>query len=334
MKEMPTIRDCRACYYKHNHLQQLRGFCYTVQMGSISKAAERMFLSQPSVSLQIQSLEREWNVQLFDRHGPKISLTPDGKLLYEIAQPLVKGLDRLKENFEARRDIVENGRLDIAAGESTILYILPRYIREFARLHPTIELRLHNVTGRDGLIMLRAGQVDFAAGSMVDVPDDIEYLPIFTYDPMLIVAPEHPLAQLAREDPVSPLSISLEKIAEYPLILPPRHLTTWQIVDRTFKEHGLQYQVKLEAGGWEVIKRYVELGLGASIVTSICLTGQERLISIPVKRYFPQRTYGVVLRKDKLLSPQARRFIEMMDGGFHDGHNHARGGWLLTTASS
>jgi DNA-binding transcriptional LysR family regulator len=85
----------------------------------------------------------------------------------------------------------------------------------------------------------------------------------------------------------------------------------------TFKRHGLNYQVKVEAGGWEVIKRYVELGLGTSVVTSICLTGQERLVTMPVKKYFPQRTYGVVLRKGKFLSPQARRFIEMMDPLFH-----------------
>ena len=72
-------------YYKHNRLQQLRGFCYAVQAGSISKAAERMYLSQPSVSLQIQALERELNVTLFERRGPRIRLTPEGQVLYEKA---------------------------------------------------------------------------------------------------------------------------------------------------------------------------------------------------------------------------------------------------------
>jgi DNA-binding transcriptional LysR family regulator len=232
MKRVPTIRDCRTCYYKHNRFQQLRGFCYAAETGNMSKAAERMFLSQPSVSLQIQSLERELKVQLFDRRGPKISLTPDGKLLYELALPLVHGLDMLDESFASRRDVVEKGRLDIAAGESTILYILPRFVSEFARVHPNIELKLLNVTGRDGLVMLRAGEVDFAAGSMLDLPDDILYVPIFTYDPILIAAPEHPLA--------SENGITLETIAKHPLILPPRHLTTWQMVDQVFRQAGLK----------------------------------------------------------------------------------------------
>lgn len=310
---LPRTPECKSCpirqAYKQNRLQQLRGFCYTAQSGSISKAAHRMFLRQPSVSLQIQSLEREFGVQLFERSGPKITLTAEGKLLYELASPLVEGLDTLEESFAARRDVVQKGRLDIAAGESTILYILPPFVSDFARGHPGIDLRLHNVTGRDGLAMLRAGEVDFAIGSMLDVADDIWYIPLYTFDPMLIAAPEHPLARQK--------NITLELIAQYPMILPPRHLTTWQMVDLTFKQHGLTYQVKVEAGGWEVIKRYVELGLGTSVVTSICLTGQERLVTVPVKKYFPQRTYGIVLRKGKFLSPQARRFIEMMDPLFH-----------------
>ena len=291
--------------HKHNLLQQLRGFCYAAEGGSVSKAADRMSLRQPSVSLQIQALEREFQTTLFERRGPKIDLTPDGRLLYELAAPLVEGMDSLAESFAARRDAVEVGSLDIAAGESTILYILPRFVQAFAHAHPGIDLKLHNVTGRDGLAMLRSGEVDFAVGSMLDLPDDIAYRPVFTYDPMLITAPDHPLAQ--REE------VTLEQISEHPLILPPRHLTTWRVVDLAFRQRGLAYHVKLEAGGWEVIKKYVALGLGISIVTSICLTGAEKLATFPVGEYFPQRTYGVVMRRGKFLSPQAKRFIALMD---------------------
>ena len=295
----PTAR------YKENRLQQLRGFCHAAELGSISRAAERLLLRQPSVSMQIQALEREFNTTLFERRGPKIALTPAGRVLYELASPLVEAIDSLRESFEARRNVIAGGRLDIAAGESTILYILPPFVKQFAQAYPRIQLKLHNVTGRDGLEMLRAGEVDFAVGSMIDVPEDTEYYPIFTYDPMLITARDHPLAH--KDD------LTMEDIARHPLILPPRHLTTWRVVDLVFRQHNLNYEVQLEAGGWEVIKKYVELGLGISIVTSICLTGQENLQTILLNRYFPQRTYGVVLRKGKFLSPQARRFIEMLD---------------------
>ena len=78
------------------------------------------------------------------------------------------------------------------------------------------------------------------------------------------------------------------------------------------------YTVTLEVGGWEVIKKYVELGLGVSIVSGLCLTGDEDLAVFPLGRYFPKRTYGVVLRRGKFLSPAAKRFIEMMEPSFFE----------------
>jgi DNA-binding transcriptional LysR family regulator len=294
-------------YYKRNRLQQLRGFCYAAQAQSVSKAAERVFLSQPSVSLQIQALEREFKTTLFERRGPKIVLTPDGRILYDLALPLIEQIDSLQETFSSKRSGVESGMLNIAAGESTILYILPEFVRQFAEAYPGVELKLHNVTGRDGLAMVRADECDFAVGSFMDVPEDIDYHPTFSYDPMLITAVDHPLAKRKR--------ITMEDISQYPLILPPRHLSTWRVVDLVFQQHNLAYEVKMEAGGWEVIKKYVELGLGISIVTSICLTGKENLAAISLRRYFPKRTYGVVLRSGKFLSPQAEKFIAIMHRG-------------------
>lgn len=294
--------------HKQNRLRQLRAFCHTAQTGSVSKAAERLMLSQPSVSLLIKALEKDLNVVLFERRGPRIQLTPAGQVLLEMALPLVESMDRLPDHFAARLGEVSSGVLDIAAGESTILYLLPDIVRRFTDQFPQVTVHLHNVTGRDGMTLLRGGDVDFAVGSMIDVPDDITYDPIFTYDPMLITPPDHPLAKKE--------NVTLEDISPYGLILPPRHLSTWRIVDLVFQQHGVPYEVKLEAGGWEVIKKFVELGLGISIVTSICLKGNEQLAAIPLNDYFPRRSYGIVMRKGKFLSPQASSFIEIADPNF------------------
>jgi DNA-binding transcriptional LysR family regulator len=288
-----------------HRLQKLRSFCFAAREGSFSKAAELADVSQPSISLQIQDLERELAVVLFQRRGPRISLTPDGQALYDRAWPLVNALDGLPETFRASREGLEAGWLDIAAGESTVLYILPEYVRKYATRYPHVELKLHNVTGREGLRLLRGGVVDFVVGSMIDVPEDIDYRPTFTYDPMLIAPLGHPLA--------SKRHVTIRDISHYPLILPPRHLTTWRVVDLVFQQHNVNYRVALEAGGWEVIKKYVEYGLGISIVTSICLKGDERLAAINLGRYFPQRSYGPVLRKQNPLSAAALRFLELMN---------------------
>ena len=292
-------------YYKQNRLKQLRALCHVVHTQSISKAAERMHLSQPSVSLQIKALEREMGTVLFERRGPRIALTPEGRVLYELASPLVEGIDSLPDAFAERCGSLETGEIHIAAGESTILYLLPSYVEQFASEYPGIEIRLHNVTGREGLERLRGDSVDFAVGAMFDAPSDIIYRPRFTYPTVLIAPFGHPLTAL--ED------VTLGDIAPYGLILPPRHLSTWRIVDIVFQEHKVDYKVNIEAGGWEVIKRYVARGLGVSIVSSICMTEEDRLVSIPLDTYFPSRTYGVVLRRGKYLSPAARRFLEMIE---------------------
>ena len=297
-----AVLERRDMRYQLNRMHQLRGFCYAAHNKSITRAAEQLGLSQPSVSLQIQSLEQELATQLFERRGPRIRLTREGEILLELARPLVDGLEGLDEAFATRRDSVTRGSVSIAAGGSTLQYLLPPYVKAFVREHPQIDLRLHNVTGKAGLALLRDGEVDFAVGPMLDTPSDILFHPVMTYDPMLITAPDHPLARRKR--------ITLKDIAKYPLILPPRSQSTYRFVEMVFAEHSLRHEVKLEVGGYDVIVTYVEMGLGISVVMSHCLTGKERLYTAPLGRYFPRRTYGLVFRRGRVLSPAARLFVE------------------------
>ena len=307
-----------ASYYKQNRLKQLRAFCHTAKYGSISKAATQLYLSQPSVSLQIQALERELNTLLFERRGPKIKLTPDGGTLLDISLPMVEGIDSLidslRDTFAERCGDLNSGYLNIAAGESTLLYILPKYLKRFSEVYPGVQIRLHNVTGADGLGMLRADEADFAVGSMLDSPDDLNYFPVFDFNPTLITPLDHPLAGKDH--------IALEDIAKYNLILPPRYLSTWGIVKSVFQKHNLPHTVILEAGGWAVIKRYVEIGLGISIVTDICLEKHDRLAAIPVNEHFSTKDYGIVMRSGKFISAQAKRFITLLAPDFFQRSGH------------
>src|SRR2546426_9316581 len=138
----------QAFRYKQNRLQQLRGFCAVVETGSVSKAAIRLNLTQPTVSLQVQSLERDLRAILLERRGPKIEVTFEGELLYELARPLVEGLTALDQNFEDRRNNVEQGRLEIPAGESTIHDDLPRAAQGGSAEHATISLSVDIVASR------------------------------------------------------------------------------------------------------------------------------------------------------------------------------------------
>ena len=272
----------------------------------MTDAAEQLFLSQPAISLQIRALERELDTMLFERHGPRINLTREGQELYEIARPLVEGLDTLNARFNRQmKGDLDSGEVIIAAGESTIIYLLPRLVKQFRDRYPNIHVQLRNVTGRDGLAMIRDDEVDLAIGSMLDVPSDITYRPVYSFEPALIMPLGHDLAERKR--------VTIEDIAPYGLILPPRRLTTWRMVDRVFQQHQVPFNVTLEVGGWEVIKRYVELDFGVSIVTGICLRDDDKLVAKNMSDYFPKRSYGTVMRRGKYLSAQARAFLDVAE---------------------
>jgi DNA-binding transcriptional LysR family regulator len=293
-------------YYKGNQLKQLRAFCAVAKSGKMTDAAEELFLSQPAISLQIRALERELDTVLFERHGPRINMTREGQELYEMARPLVEGLDTLNARFNRQmKGELDSGEVVIAAGESTIIYLLPQLVKLFREKYPNIHVQLRNVTGRDGLAMIRDDEVDFAIGSMLDIPSDIAYQPVYSFEPALIMPLGHPLADKE--------TVGIEDIAPFGLILPPRRLTTWRMVDRVFQQHQVPFKVALEVGGWEVIKRYVELDFGVSIVTGICLRDDDKLVARNMSAYFPKRSYGTVMRKGKFLSAQARAFLEVAE---------------------
>lgn len=263
-------------------------------------------MSQPAVSQQLQALERELGARLFERNGRRLVPTREGEALYELARPLVEGIDALPAAFRRQLAGMDAGELEIAANSSTILYLLPRIVGAFREQHPDVRLRLHNTISADGTSLLRADTVELVVGSMLDVPADLSYVPVYSFQPMLITPPDHPLATTPR--------LTLEAISQYGLILPPQRQITWRLVDLVFQQARVPYTVTLEVGGWEVIKQYVGMGMGISIVSSICLdeADVQRLAIRPLDAWFPARSYGVLVRKGKVLSTQARAFIDLI----------------------
>ena len=303
---MPRSPAAPRFSYKGSRLKPLRAFCQVARLGSVSRAAEALYLSQPAVTLQLQALEREYGQPLLERSGRRLAMTPAGEALYELARPLVEGIDGLEAAFRERLRGLGGGELHVAAGSSTILYLLPKIVAAFREAHPHVRLILHNVTGAGGLSLLRSDEVDLAVGSMLDVPADLDYAPVYRFDPMLIVPHGH---LLATREP-----LRLEDLSAHGLILPPQRLTTYRLVDLVFQQNRVPYTVALEVGGWEVIKQYVAMGMGISIVTAICLTDadRERLVARSLAKYFPARSYGIVMRKGKFLGPHARAFVDLI----------------------
>ena len=304
---LPTDMQRKRFFYKQNRLKQLRAFCYTAQSCSFTRAAERMFLSQPSISLLIKSLEKDLGKSLFRRNGPRTALTEHGKILLQLALPLVEGLENLTELFNERCTSTVGGRLAIAASDVAALYILPTCIKEFRQAYPEAELVIDNVSEKTGMEKIHNGSTELFFGPLVDVPAGIIFIPTHAYASVLITAPDHPLARQK--------NISISDIGKYDLILPALHQPLRQMINRVFLQHGVEYSVALEVSNPEVIKKYVETGMGIAIIASICLSGKEKLHCIQLQDNFPKMNYGLILRRGKILSPAGKQFIEMITAG-------------------
>ena len=298
-------------YHKRDRLRQLRAFCQAARLESITQAAERLGLSQPAVSLHVRELENELEAILFDRSGARIALTAAGRRLYRLAEPLVEGMDELSTNFLARLDVAISGHVNIAASPAGAAFVLPPYVKRFRDLYPGIRLRVKNSLLSEGVKLLLGDEVEFVLGVNDPYPENaLDYFELLPYDIVLITSLDHPLAG---RDTVSP-----EEAAAWPAIVPAPGTYSRRFGETAARQFGVEVKAVIEVGGWGPIKRYVESGFGISVVPSLCIHEADQLSVIPLKKYFPSRSYGVFTRRGKFLAPSARRFLRIMAPDFPD----------------
>lgn len=297
--------DRQRVYHKRDRVRQLRAFCHAARLGSITQAAVHLGLSQPAVSLHVRELENELQAVLFDRGASGIRLTSAGETLYELSRPLVQGMDALSANFMERIDDTVSGRLQLAASVAGATAVLPPFIRQFRDQYPGVRLRVRSCLLSEGVKLLLDDEVEFVLGVKDPYPEDaLEYRQILPYDIVLITSLDHPLA--GRE------TVSPEEASAWPAIVPAPGTYSRQFGETAARQFGFDVTAVIRVGGWEVIKRYVEQGLGISVVPSISIQGTDRLSVIPLKEYFPTRSFGVFTRRGKFLTPPARRLLRLM----------------------
>ena len=289
-------------------MKQLRAFCHVARIGSITRAAKHLFSSQPAVSQHLQTLEDEFGVTLFERRGPRISLTAAGRRLYETTMPTVAALDRLPDTFAAQHRGEVSGELELAAGAATAAYVVPRYLKRFQERYPGGWVNVRTGTGSERLDWLRAYEVDVVFAAVDAPPPDLSFQFTFSSRHVLITPEDHPLA--GRE------SVEIAEVAEFPAVAPAAGGYIRDAADMVLRQLGVTIDVVLEVGGWNVIKRYVEAGVGIAVVPDLCLNDRDRVWRIPFDRYFEDRRYGVLTRRELVPSPTAQRFIELLDPGF------------------
>ena len=287
-----------------DRLKQLRAFCHTARVGTISEAARRLKSSQPAVSNQIRALESDLDVRLFERRGPRIALTRSGEHLYRYAMPLVQGMDRLPDFFAEQHFGHVPDALTIGAGQTSGAYLLPRYLKRFRERYPGVRVDLQVGVGSKRLEWLRGHELDLIVLAVDKPPKDLEFFMLAASRFMLITPRDHPLA-----------GRPVKKFADldghrFVGPIPGQHGRA--IADAVMRQRGVDPDFAVEVDGWSSIKALVASGLGISAVPEVCLNGGDALWSTPLDEFLPLRTYGVLTRNDGLQSLSARRFLDVV----------------------
>ncbi|MCP5440807.1 MAG: LysR family transcriptional regulator [Chromatiaceae bacterium] len=288
---------------RHATLRQLQLFEAIVRLGSFTRAAEELFLTQPTVSMQIKKLADSMGLPLFEHVGRNVSPTEAGMELYESCRRIFETLANLEMKLADLKGI-KRGRLRLGV-ITTAKYFAPEILGEFCQQYPGIEVAL-KVSNRDRIIeRINANEDDlYIMGQAPSYQSDIEAFP-FAPNPLVVMAPRnHPL--------VGKKKIALSQIMEEPFILREPGSGIRDATLRMFDEFGGRPHVRMELGSNEAIKHAIVGGLGLSVLSlhTLALEGPDGPVAILDVEGFPiMRQWYLVHPKGKELSLVAKAFL-------------------------
>ena len=289
------------------NFQQLRAVRETTRAGfNLTEVAGVLHTSQPGISRQIRELEDELGIEIFVRVGKRLTqLTPPGEALLPIVERLLLDADNLRrvgQDFAGQNV----GRLSIAATHSQARYALPTVVRDFRRVYPQVTLHLHQGSPKQVAEMLLSGEADIGvATEALAHYEPLAALPCYQWTHSIVVPPGHPLLQ--HEGPVT-----LQQLAAHPVITYDAGYTGRAHIDEAFAQAGLKPEIVLSAMDADVIKTYVELGLGVGIVASIAFDAQRdrTLRALDARHLFEVNLTRLALRRGAWLRGYVYAFIE------------------------
>ena len=289
------------------NLQQLRYFNEVVRRGlKISDAADALYTSQPNISKQIKQLEDELGIDIFVRNGKRVvAITEPGQAILDIARRILHDTENLRQvgqEFHAQ----DSGPLTIATTHTQARYILPPVVKQFIKRYPKVKLGLHQGNPTQIAEQVLNGEADVAiATESLAQYDGLITLPCYEWHHCVVVPPKHPLLDGKK--------LTLEKIAQYPIITYDFAFSGRGKINEAFEKAGIEPNIALTAIDADVIKTYVELGLGIGILAQIAFIPERdrHLRMIGAKHLFKPNTTRIAIRKNEYLRGYTYGFIEL-----------------------
>jgi DNA-binding transcriptional LysR family regulator len=287
-------------------IESLKVFCDLAETESFTKAAHINGVTQSAVSQQISSLERQFKSLLIERSKKKFRLTREGQVLYDFSKQIIQTYEALHSRLQEIKDIV-SGTIRVATIYSGGLHDLPPYIKKFLKSYPTVHVHVE---------YRRANQVyEDVLGNVVDLglvafpvkDSKLDIVPMKKDSMVLICHPQHPLA---KQKGVRVSQLAHEKMISFEPDIPTR-----KVIDRVLKDRGLTVHPVMEFDNIETVKRAVEIEAGLAIVpqsTVVQEVSKQTLAQVPFEDADFQRTLAIIHKKNKVLSPAMKQFIQLL----------------------
>jgi len=288
-------------------LQQLRCVYKIVQNDfNISKAAESLHTSQPGVSKQIQLLEDEVGIRIFQRNGKRLTgLSDAGIDLYKSISEIIREVSNIK-NISHEHENDDTGSFTIATTHTQARYKLPKVVEAFVKKYPKIDLNIHQGDPSQVTEQILKGNADVGiATESIGHNANIICIPCYSWNRVLVFPKNHALSSIKE--------ITLQNIALYPMITYDYAFTGSTIVSKVFKEANISPNIMLTAIDADVIKTYVELNLGVGLIAEMAYDKNKdsALESRDVSHLFPTSTTYIGIRKETFVRGFVYEFIKM-----------------------
>ena len=289
-------------------LHQLRYIREVSRQGlNVSTAAEVLHTSQPGVSKQIQLLEEELGLQVFHRSGKRLtSVTEPGQAILVMAERVLREMENIKrvgEDFTQESE----GCLSIATTHTQARYRLPPAIKAFVERYPGVKLNIHQGSPSQVAELVMNGEADIGiATESIAEHEALAALPCYSWNRCVLAPTGHPL--------LNELPLTLEKIAKYPIVTYDLGFTGSTSVKRMFEAKGLAPNIVLTAIDSDVIKTYVELGLGVGLLAKMAYSPErdQNLVMLDASHLFPDSTTYLGVRRDAYLRGYIYEFIHLI----------------------
>ena len=283
----------------------LEGFLEVAKVRNFSRAASILYRTQPTLSQQIQRLEREFGGKLFDRDFKAVRLTQAGTTLRRYAEEI---LALRTEALDAIGQIKDHpsGSLRIGTNDATCLYVLPNALAGFRRLYPQVQVNIYRNFSHKIVEKIQEGSVEVGIVSLPRTVKGLEVIPIFAAELKVLLPPDHPLAERKEITP--------EEISFYPLLLPKTGRTRKMIED-LLRPYKKALQISMELASVEIIKKYVSAGIGISLLPEAfaqaeVAAGTLRLVSVQGPKL--SRELGLVYRRSSPMTLPAKAFLDVV----------------------